>query len=271
MTAAVAENVSEQSDEMKSHGASAVSFSGIRKSFGSNQVLCGVSFSCASHSATALIGANGSGKSTLLRCSLRLIEPDAGSIHVFGKSVRELSAGELRKVRSQVGFVFQKHNLVSRLSALTNVIHGAIGQGYSFRAWYQSIAPSELRERAFACLERVGLSDFALKPVQTLSGGQSQRVAIARAVFQKPKLILADEPAASLDPESGQQVMELLRELTQSEGIGLIFSTHHIDHALEFADRVVALKSGTIDFESAPDKLDATELRKFYMPSGSPL
>lgn len=244
-----------------------VQFTELKKAFGQQQVLRGVSFTCTARSATALIGANGSGKSTLLRCCLRLIEPDSGSIKVLGEPVMDLSPGKLRRLRSQVGFVFQKHNLVSRLSALTNVIHGAQGQGYFFRSWFQSIAPQELRERAFHCLERVGLAEFALKPVQNLSGGQSQRVAIARAVFQQPKLILADEPAASLDPESGEQVMALLRELTQSEEIGLIFSTHHLDHALDYADNVVALKQGQIEFESKPDLLNEAELRKFYSKS----
>lgn len=212
----------------------------------------------------ALIGANGAGKSTALRAALRLIEPDAGDVTLFDTSLMKADARTLRKIRANVGFVFQKHNLVPRVSALSNVVHGHLGRRGGIRGWSQALAPEPIREQAFACLDRVGLAEHAMKRADQLSGGQSQRVAIARALMAKPKMIVADEPVASLDPIAGEEVMTLFSELVREEGITLLFTTHHVEHALAFADRVLALKAGKLVLDRPSRDLQADELRVHY-------
>ncbi len=183
----------------------------------------------------ALVGANGAGKSTLLRCCLRLIEPDQGTINLLSRDVRTLRRRQLRQLRAEVGFVFQRHNLVAQLSVLSNVLHGAQSRHGGPQVWYQSLAPRRLREEAMHCLELVGLADFAAHRADRLSGGQSQRVAIARTLMQRPRLMFADEPVASLDPNAGEEVMELFADLIRRQRLTLVFTSHHIDHALRFA------------------------------------
>ncbi|MCB0328287.1 MAG: phosphonate ABC transporter ATP-binding protein [Bdellovibrionales bacterium] len=236
----------------------------LEKRFGDQRVLQGLTLSLKAGEATALLGSNGSGKSTLLRTIPKLISPDAGSVSVLGKDVLSLKSRDLKNLRSQIGFVFQKHNLVPRLNALTNTLHGALGRTSFGRAWFHSIAPKELREQAYSCLERVDLAAHAAKQTRHLSGGQSQRVAIARALMQQPKIMLADEPVASLDPEAGEHIMQLLRSLSEHEGITLLFSTHHLEHALQYADRIVGLVKGKIVLDKPSAELDIQSLREFY-------
>lgn len=242
-----------------------ISISGLSKSFGpAKQVFSGISFDIAPGSLVALIGANGAGKSTLLRCIPRLIEPDSGSIHVLGTDVLG-SRRNLRGLRSRLGFVFQKHNLVGRLSALTNVVHGAQARRYGPRAWLQSLAPNAVREEAMACLERVGLPQTAAQRADSLSGGQSQRVAIARALMQQPDIVLADEPAASLDPQAGDEVMELFAGLMRREAKTVVFTSHNLTHALAFSDRVIALGGGRIQLDAPASALRESDLRGLYV------
>jgi len=242
-----------------------ISISGLSKSFGpTKQVFSGISFDIAPGSLVALIGANGTGKSTLLRCIPRLIEPDTGSIHVLGTDVLG-SRRNLRGLRSRLGFVFQKHNLVGRLSALTNVVHGAQARRYGPRAWLQSLAPNAVREEAMACLERVGLPQTAAQRADSLSGGQSQRVAIARALMQQPDIVLADEPAASLDPQAGDEVMELFAGLMRREAKTVVFTSHNLTHALAFSDRVIALGGGRIQLDAPASALRESDLRGLYV------
>ncbi len=232
---------------------------GLRKSFDQLQVLKGVSFGVASGESVALIGSNGSGKSTLLRCCLRLVEPDAGKIQLLGQNLRRQNSPALRGLRAQVGFVFQRHNLVPRLSALSNVLHGVQARRSGPRTWLQSLARKADREAALHCLEMVGLADQAAKRADTLSGGQSQRVAIARALMQRPRLVFADEPVASLDPAAGEEVMELFVRLMREEGVTLLFTSHHLRHALDFADRLIALQKGrkVLDAPTAGESLES--------------
>ncbi|MCX7376310.1 MAG: phosphonate ABC transporter ATP-binding protein [Alphaproteobacteria bacterium] len=237
---------------------------GVAKRFAATQVLEGVDFTVPAGQAVALIGANGAGKSTLLRCCLRLIEPDAGTIRLLGRDVRALDAGGLRALRAEVGFVFQKHNLVGRLSALSNVLHGALGRAAFGRAWFQSLAPQDLRAEAMQCLERVGLADIATRRADRLSGGQSQRVAIARALMQRPRLMFADEPVASLDPAAGEEVMALFLDLIRRQGLTLLFTSHDLAHAIAFADRVIALRAGRIVLDAPADTLEVAQLRALY-------
>ena len=192
-----------------------LSVSGLAKAFDDVKVLHGLDFTVHAGVATALIGANGSGKSTAMKCLIRLVEPSSGKIDMLGLDVVSLGPRDWRRFRSQVGVVWQKHNLVPRLSALTNVVHGVQARMSGPRTWFQSLATQAVRQEALACLSRVGLADKALQRVDSLSGGQQQRVAIARMLMQRPAIILADEPDASLDPQSGEEVMRLLSDLAR--------------------------------------------------------
>src|SRR5699024_2717741 len=167
----------------------------------------------------ALIGANGSGKSTLLRCCLRLAMPTAGKVWLFGTDLTGCRPAALRRLRAHTGFVFQRHNLVPRLSVLSNVMHGARMRVRGPAVWLHGLAPASLRDEALACLERVGLATLAARRADRLSGGESQRVAIARALMQRPRLVFADEPVASLDPTAGTAVMDLFNGLMSDHGV----------------------------------------------------
>ncbi|RMG45568.1 MAG: ATP-binding cassette domain-containing protein [Candidatus Dadabacteria bacterium] len=236
----------------------------LKKSFSGKEILRDVSFKICSEEAVSLIGANGSGKSTLIRCCLRLIEPDGGRLEFFGQDLMLANQRGLRKIRSKVGFVSQKHNLVPRLSVLSNVLHGALAYQRSPRLWFQGFAPSVLREKAMHCLELVGLQDFGSRRADHLSGGQSQRVAIARALMQQPEFIIADEPVASLDPQAGDEVMELFVSLVRKEKITLLFSSHNLDHAIKYSDRILGLRNGEIEIDTASSGQSAFTLRGFY-------
>ncbi|WP_092994950.1 ATP-binding cassette domain-containing protein [Rhizobium sp. NFR07] len=225
-------------------------------------VLHGVSLEIDEGDSVALIGANGSGKSTLLKSLVGLHPVDKGKVRVLG---RELQDGRLEQdVRRQIGFVFQNHGLVQRLSALSNVIHGRLGFPGSWRAWHQSIAPEHWRQEALEALEAVGLGHRAAARADQLSGGQAQRVAIARALVRKPKLMIADEPAASLDPKTGMDVMETFASIAARSGTTLIYTTHDMAHALRFAKRIVALKSGRVALDVASANLTEQELQRFF-------
>ena len=238
---------------------------GLAKRFGGKvEVLSEVSLAVGKGEAVALIGANGAGKSTLLRSCLRLVEPDAGEIRMLGEDVRALKPAALRRLRARVGFVFQRHNLVPRLPVLSNVLHGAVARRPGPRAWFHEIAPRALREEAMSCLERVGLGALATRRADQLSGGQSQRVAIARALMQRPEVMFADEPVASLDPAAGEEVMGCFLELIRRERLTLVFTTHDLRHALEYADRVVGLRGGRVTIDAPAAALDVPSLRSFY-------
>lgn len=241
-----------------------LSVSGLSKAFGDKPVLQGLDFQVHAGVATALIGANGSGKSTALKCLIRLVEPDAGRVSMLDRDVTTLTPRALRAFRSQVGMVWQKHNLVPRLSALTNVVHGVQARRSGPRTWFQSLAPDAVRAEALSCLARVGLADRALQRVDSLSGGQQQRVAIARMLMQRPALILADEPDASLDPQSGEEVMRLLANLARQDGLTLLFISHRMEHTLEFSDHILGLQKGRIVMDLPTARTDAASLRRFF-------
>ncbi len=243
---------------------------GLRKAFNGRVILDGLDFSLAPGQSTALIGANGSGKSTLLRCLVRLIEPDEGRVEMLGKDVRALPYAALRRFRAQVGIVWQRHNLVPRLSALSNVVHGVQSRMTGPRAWLQALAPADVRTEAMACLDRVGLGDRALARVDSLSGGQQQRVAIARMLMQCPEFILADEPDASLDPQTGQEVMELLLTLVRRDGLSLLVISHRMEHTLKFSDRILGLAQGCIALDLPTVEATPSGLRHFFDHEGQP-
>lgn len=237
---------------------------GVKKSFEGREVLKGIDLEIGTGESIALIGSNGCGKSTFLKCCNRLVESDEGSIMIGGRDLRLLGAKELRQVRTRLGFIFQKHNLVHRLSSLSNVIHGNLGQNSGVRFWLQSLAPRAIREKAMDCLEAVGLAHLASRQVSFLSGGESQRIAIARSLMQDPILLFADEPVASLDPKVGHEVMAHFRSLVQKNGISLLFVSHDLDHALEYADRIVAIQAGKVVLNRNAQKVKKNELKEIY-------
>ncbi len=228
-----------------------IAVKGLAKTYpGGPPVLRDVSLSIRDGESVALIGANGSGKSTLLKCLVGLHDISGGSVAALGERFQTRpGATQRRAIRRQTGFVFQHHGLVRRLSALSNVVHGFLGQPGSWRAFCQSLAPQSWREAAQETLGAVNLAHKAEARVDALSGGQAQRVAIARALVGKPRLLIADEPTASLDPAAGHDVMGLFCELARNENITLIFTSHDMDHAQRYGERIVALKDGGIHFD----------------------
>lgn len=236
----------------------------LTKEFPGHAVLRGLDFTLPAGQSTALIGANGSGKSTLLRCLVRLIEPTSGDVRILGRNVAALSPRALRQFRAKVGIVWQRHNLVPRLSALSNVIHGVQARMSGPRAWAQAIAPTPVRAEAMDCLARVGLADRALVRVDSLSGGQQQRVAIARMLMQRPAFILADEPDASLDPQTGEEVMALLQSLVRADGLSLLVISHRLEHTLRYSDRILGLARGRIALDLPTERATAAGLRQFF-------
>ncbi|MDF1747298.1 MAG: phosphonate ABC transporter ATP-binding protein [Alphaproteobacteria bacterium] len=251
----------------------ALAVKGLGKTYttqnGTNTVLRDVSFAINAGDSVAIVGANGSGKSTSLRCAMRLIEPTTGEIFLEGRPLMGLSGLALRKARSKVGFVFQKHNLSTRLSVLSNVLHGGFARGCGIRNWTHSIAPKEERDRALDCLDQVGLADLAGRRADQLSGGQSQRVAIARALMQGPSLIFADEPAASLDPKAGEDMMALFSDLCRRTGLTLIVVSHNLEHALAYADRLIGLQAGSVVLDRKSTGLTREDLAWLYEETGA--
>jgi phosphonate transport system ATP-binding protein len=227
-------------------------------------VLHDITFAVPHGQAAALIGPNGSGKSTLLRCCLRLIEPTHGTVRLLGEELTTLRVGHLRAIRSRVGFIFQGHNLVPRLSVLSNVLHGAQARQHGPRVWYQCLASQEDRAEAMYCLARVGLAHLAARRADQLSGGESQRVAIARALMQRPQLMLADEPVASLDPSAAEEVMALFLCLIREADLTLLFVSHNLEHALRYADRILGLRSGGLALDTSAQSESMTSLRELY-------
>jgi phosphonate transport system ATP-binding protein len=242
-----------------------IEIAGLCKSFdGKRQVLRDIHFSIPQGQAVALIGHNGSGKSTLLRCCLHLIKPCRGSVHLLGRDITGLPALQLRSMRAKVGFVFQRHNLVQRLSVLSNVLHGVQARKKGPRTWFHCLAPQEDREEAMARLQSVGLAHLAEQRVDQLSGGESQRVAIARSLMQRPKIVMADEPVASLDPLAGDEVMRLFLTRIKDEGLTLLFVSHNLDHALRYADRIIGLRDGRLELDSPAKTENIATLRELY-------
>lgn len=227
-------------------------------------VLRNISFTLERGERVALIGSNGSGKSTLLKSCVRLVEPYGGSIRVMGKDVISAYSQDLRSIRSNIGFVFQQHNLVPTLSLLSNVIQGSLFRNPGPQGWFQSLAKEEDRKLALECLQKVGLEHLAMKRVDTLSGGQSQRVAIARSLMQKPSILFADEPSASLDPVSGKSVMELFAKLAKEDDIAVLFTTHAKEEAISYADRVIGLQKGKITLNTPAGQVVLTDLDFVY-------
>lgn len=239
--------------------------SGLAKGYGAGPVFADVGFTIRQGDCVALVGANGTGKSTLLRCCLGIVPPDAGEVALLGQNLFALGPAARRGLRARTGLVGQKHNLVPRLSVLSNVIHGLLGQQSGPQYWVQALAPAPARAAAMEALDKVGLADLALRRADRLSGGQSQRVAIARALVGNPRFLVADEPCASLDPQAGEEVMALLISLVKRGGVTVLFTSHNVRHALNFGDRVLGLKGGRMAIDAAAADVSPAELGRLYV------
>jgi phosphonate transport system ATP-binding protein len=249
--------------------AAVLSIRNASKTFGQRRALDDVSLDVRKGEMIALIGPSGSGKSTLLRSisALQAIDPGPGVIAAFDGPVQENGriSSNVRRTRTRIGMIFQQFNLVGRLSLFTNVALGSLGRIGFWRAAF-GLWPAETRQAAMAALQRFGVAEYAAQRANTLSGGQQQRGAIARALVQKAKIILADEPVASLDPVSARRVMEILRELNQQDGLTVIVTLHQVDYALRYCRRVVALKEGRIVYDGAAAGLTRDRLVDIYGP-----
>ncbi|MCP2270731.1 phosphonate ABC transporter ATP-binding protein [Actinokineospora diospyrosa] len=243
-----------------------LSVKGLRKSFGDRAVLNGVDFSVGAGELVVLLGANGSGKSTALRCVVGLAEADEGVVSVAGRELRGLTGAELARARRAAAMVFQQIHLVRRRNVIDNVCAGGLAGLPLSRSLTPALFPKDLRERAMACLDRVGLADRAKDRAGSLSGGQQQRVAIARALCQGAKVLLADEPVSALDPAAATQVMELLRELARNDGLAVAAVLHQPDLARRHADRVLGLLHGEIRFSTRGSDLSDVDIDALYAP-----
>lgn len=236
------------------------------------KALSDIDFGIHAEERVALIGSNGSGKSTLLKCLTGLVPATSGSITAFGIPIQKLQNTKILRhdIHRHIGWIFQHHGLVRRASVMSNVVHGMLGARGSWRAATHHSAPKRWREDALQSLKEVKLDQYSLRRADTLSGGQQQRVAIARALIRKPRVIVADEPAASLDPVSGHHVMQTLKECQEDQQCALLFTCHDIDHAREYATRIVGLKQGRVIINCSPDELDDKKLDVLYDNESAP-
>ncbi len=229
---------------------------------GGTQALKDVSFEVQDGEFLVVIGLSGSGKSTLLRCINRLIEPTSGKIYWNDTDITAASPAELLQIRRNIGMVFQQFNLVKRSSVMNNVLCGRLGYANPWLSLLGIWSPAD-HQRALKALERVGIADKAGSRADALSGGQQQRVGIARALMQEPRIILADEPVASLDPVLSHSILHYL-ELLNKEGLTVICSLHFLDLVHRYATRVIALKDGVNVFEGLPSAIDRAKFKEVY-------
>lgn len=213
------------------------------------------------HQITVLLGPSGAGKSTLLRALNLLVKPSAGKVKVKGMGTLT-NVKNIRSHRRQTGMIFQQHQLIGRLTVLENVLMGRFGH---YPIWRSIFALSKLeRSWALECLDRVSLQHKALSRCDALSGGQQQRVGIARAIAQRPSLILADEPVASLDPAASLKILSMLRSICKQDHIPAVISLHQLEYARQIADRIIGLKNGEILFDGTPEDLTENVVGQIY-------
>jgi phosphonate transport system ATP-binding protein len=222
-----------------------------------------INFSVQAGEFVVIIGPSGAGKSTLLRCLNRLVDISSGDVRFDGVSVPTLRGTALRRQRTQIAMIFQHYNLVNRLSVIENVLHGRLGYKNTFQGVLGLYTEAEKQE-AVRIIESVGLGEQIYKRCDQLSGGQKQRVGIARALVQQPKMILCDEPIASLDPNAAKIIMDTLREINDNLGITVLVNLHQVDVALRYADRIIGVNRGKIVYDGAPEKLSNEQIHQIY-------
>lgn len=222
-----------------------------------------VSFEVGPGEFVVIIGLSGSGKSTLLRCINRLVEPSSGQVVLDGVDITAARPAELRRLRCDIGMIFQQFNLVKRSSVLTNVLTGKLGTAATVPSLLGLWSAAD-RAQAHANLELVGIAGKAGNRADALSGGQQQRVGIARALMQNPKVLLADEPVASLDPATSHTVLDYLRSLNRERGVTVLCSLHFLSLAREYGTRILALKDGRLMFDGLPCDIDEARFKAIY-------
>ena len=235
----------------------------VNKFFGDNHAVKNVSFEVNNPQMIGIIGRSGAGKSTLLRIINRPTDATDGSIEIEGRNILDLKSKEKRSWQRNCAMIFQQFNLVPRLDVLTNVILGRLNYQGSFRASLKMFSRDE-RADALILLNNLGMANTALQRAETLSAGQQQRVAICRALMQNPKMILADEPIASLDPMNARMVMESLRKIHDEKNLTVISNLHTLDTAKTYCDRIIGMKDGEIVFDDLPEKLSDKLAREIY-------
>ena len=235
----------------------------VTRRFGKSTAVDSVTLDIPQGQMVGVIGRSGAGKSTLLRMINRLVDPTSGSIHFGDLEVSSLRGAALRHWQRDCAMIFQQFNLVPRLDVLTNVMLGRLNHRFTVLSLL-SIFTTEERLMAIAALERLGIEHVAMQPAGTLSGGQQQRVAIARALMQSPRMLLADEPIASLDPLNAKIVMDALRDINEREGITVITNLHTLDTARNYCERIIGMAGGRVVFDGTPAELDARAVKDIY-------
>ncbi len=244
-------------------GVNVLKLDNVTKVFGNSTAVDRASFEVSSPMMIGVIGASGAGKSTLLRMLNRLEDVTDGSIIYEGQEISQLSGKDMRLWQSNCAMIFQQFNLVPRMDVVSNVLHGTLNRHSAFSTFF-NLYPTEDIHLAIEILNRLGVAEHASKRAEALSGGQQQRVAIARALMQNPKLILADEPIASLDPMNAQIVMETLRRIHEEDGRTVIANLHTLDTARRYCDRVIGMRQGRIVFDGTPEQLTTGIAREIY-------
>lgn len=229
----------------------------------STRALNGISIDFYPGEFIVVIGPSGAGKSTFIRCINRLIDPTEGNLIFDGDNLEKASGSKLRKERSKIGMIFQHYNLIGRTNVIKNVLHGRLHDTPLYKSIF-GLFKHEDKKEAVELLEKVGLKDQIYKRADELSGGQMQRVGICRALLQRPKLLLADEPIASLDPLSANVVMEQLHDISKEKKLTCIVNLHQVDYAKKFASRIVGIKKGKVVFDGKPAELTDEMVRSIY-------
>ena len=227
------------------------------------RALCDVSFCVEEGEFVSIIGPSGSGKSTVLRCINRLVDTTEGKIIFDSHDINQADKKEIRQIRKKIGMIFQHYNLVDRLSVMENVLHGRLGHKSTLSGLAGHYSEQE-KENAFLILAKLGLTEQAYKRCDELSGGQKQRVGIARSIMQEPRLILCDEPIASLDPGSSKIIMDHLGNINQTMRITCILNLHQVDVALKYSKRIIGLTKGRILYDGPPEKLAREKIYEIY-------
>lgn len=235
----------------------------LTKAFGPNVAVDAASFEVDRPMMIGIIGASGAGKSTLLRMLNRLSDASSGAIHFDGREITNLRGAEKRRWQSDCAMIFQQFNLVPRMDVVSNVLHGTLNRRSTLATMF-NLYPQDDIHRAIDILDRLGIAEHAPKRAEALSGGQQQRVAIARALMQDPKIILADEPIASLDPMNAQVVMEALRRIHEEDGRMVIANLHTLDTARRYCDRIIGMRQGRIVFDGTGAQLTTGAARDIY-------
>jgi phosphonate transport system ATP-binding protein len=210
-----------------------------------------------------ILGSSGAGKSSLIRCLNLLVRPTGGKIIWNDLELTQMPEEQMRIVRTNIGMIFQQFQLVPRLNVITNVLMGTLGSRSQWKNWTGYFSKEEM-EAALRSLEQVGLDSFARQRVEHLSGGQQQRVAIARMILQKPKIILGDEPVASLDPVISRSIMDILKQLHEKNNLITILNLHDIVLAKQYATRIIGLTDGEVVFDGTPDEVTPEIEQKIY-------